>query len=195
MNQIIDRDDTTTLICTSLGGPQNMYQWQFNESNILGEVTEQLTVSNITASVGGLYTCVVTNDAGNDTDSTYLFVSPYFITPPADLQRFNGSSASFLCDAEAFPYPEYQWARVDGAEIRGDVMTTERELIFDGVLFGDEGGYYCNVSSGGIVATSLTATLASKNIFYGGYQISYYQGELERGCDHIITKVPEREGG
>ncbi len=163
MNQFVNRGDTAALKCTDLGGLQNRFQWQFNGSDIPGETSDELTLSGIVASDGGLYTCEVSNDAGRDNDSTYLFVNITFISPPASLEHFNGSSAIFICDAEAFPEPEYQWARADGADIRLGIVTTARELNFSSVRFGDEGGYFCTSSSRGVVLTSQTGILTSKS--------------------------------
>ena len=47
------------------GTPPLNYQWQFNETNILGETNSSLIVSNIQATNLGLYRVVVTNAAGS----------------------------------------------------------------------------------------------------------------------------------
>ena len=130
-------------MCISLGGPSNAYQWQANDTNNPGETTENLTLPGVNASNGGMYTCVVTNAAGNDSDSTFLFIAPYFISQPVDEETTNGSSVTFQCVAEAFPSPSYQWARTDGEPVRADLATRESSFIFDPTLFGDEGDYYC----------------------------------------------------
>lgn len=162
MNLAIDRFGNATLVCVSLGGPQNQYQWQYNGSTLTEAMSDELNIFNVVASDGGVYTCIVSNGAGTDSDSTYLFVNPYFVTSPDDLNLVNGSLAVFLCNAEAFPSPGYQWGRVDGEEIRENILTTARELVFSVATFGDEGGYYCNASSRGRVAMSSSAILTSK---------------------------------
>ena len=118
------------------------------------------------ASTGGMYTCVVTNAAGNDSDSTFLFADPYFITEPSDELAANGSTVILQCVAEAFPSPTYQWARADGAPIRDELRTNMSNLIFSPVLFGEEGDYYCNISSLGTVYQSRTATVNGINDFF-----------------------------
>ena len=70
---------------------------------------ENLTLANVNASTGGMYTCVVTNAAGNNSDSTFLFISPYFITERVDEETTNGSLVTLQCVAEAFPSPDYLW--------------------------------------------------------------------------------------
>ena len=71
-------------MCTSVGGPDNTYQWQANDTNTQGETMENLTLTNVDASTGGIYTCVVTNAAGSDFDSTFLCIAPYFTTEPVN---------------------------------------------------------------------------------------------------------------
>ena len=47
-------------MCTSHGGPNNTYQWQANDTDILGETLAMLTLADVDALTGGLYTCMVT---------------------------------------------------------------------------------------------------------------------------------------
>ena len=164
-NQTFSQGDTDSLNCSSLGGPDNIYQWQFNGEDIVGENSTVLTLSNVTASIGGEYSCVVTNRAGNDTASTFVFVSPYFVTQPVNTEGSNGSAINLTCQAEAFPEPDYQWRRVDGKEIRDELMgVNSMSLLFNPLLFGDEGEYYCAVTSRNISIGSDTATITGTGI-------------------------------
>ena len=116
---------------------------------------------NVQASDGGMYTCVVSDAAGSNDASTFLYISPYFNTQPLDLQGSNGSSAVFMCIAESFPSPVYQWHRVDEEPIREELVTHTSMLVFSPVVFGDEGEYYCSVTSLESTVHSLNATLSS----------------------------------
>ena len=147
------------LICTSLGGPGNTYQWQANNTDIPGETMGTLSLADVDASTGGMYTCVVTNVAGMDADSTYIFIAPYFIIQPVNQEVNNGSLISLLCLAEAFPSPTYIWARTDGLEVREELVNNASTLTFDPALFGDEGIYYCNATSREEIERSQDATL------------------------------------
>ena len=159
MNQTYSLGDNITLQCTSMGGPGNTYQWLLNGSDILGETSGTLALANVTAATGGEYACHVSNTAGNDSASTYVFIAPYFTTHPMHFSRQNGSSGNLSCVAEAFPYPEYQWERVDGEPIRADIVTNERTLLISSIMFGDEGSYVCNATSRGMTIQSYYATL------------------------------------
>jgi hypothetical protein len=136
------------LECTSSGG-HNSYQWQFNGVSLDNKTLPILRLPNITADSGGEYTCVVSNFHGTDKASTFLFVYPYFLSHPGDVQVSLGSMILLTCDAVGFPNPEYLWTRVDGRIIRSDV-SDGRVLNITNVLFGDGGGYYCNASGRGM---------------------------------------------
>ena len=166
VNRTSNRGDTATLMCTSVGGPDNAYQWRANNTDIPGETMKNLTLTNVNDLTGGMYTCVVTNAAGSDSDSTFLFIAPYFITEPVNGAIANGSLTIFQCVAEAFPSPSYQWARTDRVPVRQGLTTDTNILFFNPALFGDEGQYYCNATSREEVAHSQDITLTSMLILF-----------------------------
>ena len=147
INRTYFEGETVLLQCTSKGGPNNTYQWQVNGTESDGETTQNLTRSNAMASTGGIYTCSVSNEAGSDNDSTYVFVHPYIDSDPQSNAVATGSMVVLICGAEGFPSPEYVWLRSDGRGIRDDILTNGRNLNISSVEYEDQGGYYCNVSS------------------------------------------------
>ena len=156
-----------TLQCSVLGGPVNAYQWLAGGVVIAGETSEDYTFNIMSASDGGEYTCVVTNLAGNDSASTNVFVAPYFTAVPADIETSDGDMGTLTCVAEAFPSPDYIWGRVDGGTIRDQVTGRNTSmLMFNPVMFGDEGDYYCNATSNGVTSQSPSATVTRKFIFH-----------------------------
>ena len=189
MNQTYNRNNTALLLCTSQGGPGNTYQWQANDTDIQGETMEMLTLNNVDASTGGLYTCVVTNAAGNDSASTYIFIAPYFTSQPKNEKVTNGSSVTLQCVAEAFPSPSYLWARTDGMPIRGTLLTTTDSFNFDPVMFGDEGDYFCNATSRNEVARSQDATLTGETSMK--CVLSHYPVYLRSYADYLVGRVSQ----
>ena len=148
MNQTYKFGENATLECISSGGPGNTYQWQKDESDILNKNATILRLPDVTVSAGGLYSCIVSNAAGNHSASTFLFVFPYFLEQPVEVVLTSArSSFNISCLAMAFPQPEYQWERVEGREIRMDVITNMSVLTIYSLQFGDEGSYYCIVVS------------------------------------------------
>ena len=148
-----------TLNCLAQGESDNTYQWQRSGSDLDNETTETLTITQISAMDGGEYTCVVSNAAGNNSASTLLNVSPEIVLDPTDVSARNGTVHILMCEAEAFPEPQYQWMRVNGTIGENVVGVDSNMLVFDPVLFGDEGGYYCRATSNRVAVTSDNATL------------------------------------
>ncbi len=95
---------------------------------------------------------------------TSVFILPYFTVQPDDAGITNGSSISLTCQAEAFPFPSYEWIQVRGS-IRSDLSVGSEVLVFNPLLFGDEGDYVCNVTSAETVISSNTVTLSGKSVF------------------------------
>ena len=156
-----------------MGGPGSDFGWLFNKkqlgrsSIIVNDSASILTLSNVTASIGGEYSCVVTNRAGNDTASTFVFVSPFFVAQPVNTEGSNGSAINLTCQADAFPEPEYQWRRVDGKKISDKLMgVNSMSLMFDLLLFGDEGEYYCTATSRNISIGSNIATITGTDMYF-----------------------------
>ena len=156
INQTYQVGDNVTLQCTSMGGPGNTYQWMFNGLDILEETSGTLTLANVTAADGGEYTCLVSDIVSA---STHVFIAPYFLTQPMDITVHIESSGNLSCEAKAFPYPEYQWERVDGEPIRAGIVTNESTLLISSIMLEDEGDYFCNVISGETSVTSQDATI------------------------------------
>jgi hypothetical protein len=139
-----------------MGGPNNAYQWQVDGTNLDNETLPMLVILNITADNGGEYTCVVSNLAGSHSTSTFLFVHPYFLSHPGDVQVSLGSLLLLTCDAVGFPSPEYLWQRVDEMYIISDADIDGRVLNIT-VEFGDEGEYYCIALGRGLSVQSQNA--------------------------------------
>ena len=61
-----------TFTCSSMGGAGNVFTWiRLYDSEMVGNMSV-LTVSVVGANNGGVYRCVVVNNAGNDSDTVTL---------------------------------------------------------------------------------------------------------------------------
>ena len=58
-----------TFSVTASGGTGLTYQWQFNGTNIIGATSPTFSLANISATNGGAYRVVVSNDTGGTTTS------------------------------------------------------------------------------------------------------------------------------
>ena len=166
-NETYERGKNVTLNCSAIGGPDIFYQWQANGTDISWEISTTLILSKVNASTGGEYNCIVSNSAGEDSASTFVFISPYFTTQPENRGGNNGFNVTLICEAEAFPAPQYQWAREDVAAIRDAVLGFNSTMLsFYPLMFGDEGNYFCNATSGSRSIQSSLVTLSGKYSYF-----------------------------
>ncbi|KAL5486363.1 hypothetical protein EMCRGX_G018829 [Ephydatia muelleri] len=154
---------TVILNCSGLGGPGNTYRWSSGQTT----PTLQLNVTNGTSD-GGTYTCVVTNAAGNGSASATVYVTPTIITQPSDVLAVVNDILTLVCEAEAFPPPQYIWEHIGGNLTgRSNVMgINSNRLKLNGVYFGDEGIYICKVTSNGSMVISRIATISCKSLIF-----------------------------
>ena len=144
VDQVFTRGENVTLTCISMGGPGNIYQWE-KDGNVVA-TDDVLTLMGIDASSGGIYTCTVSNLAGSDSATTRLYVAPYFVIHPGNVETSNSSDMNISCLAESFPEPEYIWVKDGDSDlVREGVVAVDmsNSLEFRPVLFGDEGVYVC----------------------------------------------------
>ncbi len=161
-NEIFDYGDNVTLSCTAEGGPGNVFWWiDINGTIFPGH---RLTLTSINASRGGEYTCVASNGAGSGSETTTVLVSPRITRTPLSRRTTNGSIVLLVCEGEAFPDPQYTWSYSGGTALGRNVVITTggSHLLFDPVLFGVEGTYYCGVTSNNITVQSEGATITGK---------------------------------
>jgi len=159
LNMTFNRGDNVTFNCSAQGGPGNTYQWQWNGTELGNETAHTLTVTQITVNSGGEYTCVASNAAGSGNASTWLNVTPEMVSSPTNVSARNGTVHMLICEAEAFPEPQYEWLHIGGTFSENVDGNNSSTLVFDPVIFGDEGEYYCRATSNGVAVISDNVTL------------------------------------
>ena len=159
--------------CQAQGGPDNMFEWTVNGSALTNatiistSMQSTLTIDNISASDGGEYTCTVSNLAGNASNSSTLYVSPYIVTNPVQiLLAINNTEMEVLeCVAEAFPSPTYTWTKLTGP---GSPMVIVQDsdsgtLMLSSIgEFEGYGTYICAASRNGLTVNSSVSTVHSE---------------------------------
>ena len=160
---VLSFGDNVIFTYSALGGPDNMFQWQKDGQDLLSESQSTLTLTNVNAMDGGLYTCVVTNAAGSDSSNITLYIQPYIVMDPeTEIRTMVGGSVTFNCEAMSFPSPNYLWRKVDDPSF----VSLDQVLSFDNVTFGQEGSYKCvtyvTVGMVNYTAVSDTGVLTSK---------------------------------
>lgn len=165
-----------TLNCTVYGNGSLDVYWQNSlgdqlisdvyEFTLLNLTLISVTIVDIQAADGGIYTCTTVNEASNGSLSVLVYVEPYFTFQPENILTRNGSNVNILCTAEAFPPPTQQWEVLierDGSSGSGEGLSGSGELLpsemlwivetigealeLSPVVFGDEGFYRCMVTT------------------------------------------------
>lgn len=161
LDEMYEHGENVILSCNTQGGPENAFDWTVVRNNVIIQGPSSSTFE-LSPVMGGVYTCVVSNLAGFGNASTTVFVSLRFVLHPNDTEADVGDSVVLTCEAQSFPNPTYEWIRLDDVSIRGNLSgINSSRLVFDNVLFGDEGDYSCLATSAGdnITSSSLPATL------------------------------------
>ena len=168
-------------MCNVLGGPNNEFQWTLNSFIQPNKIMSTLQLSNVAVNDAGVYSCTVTNSAGEDISSeTELFIAPNIIASPQDMTANATDNVTFTCVAEGAPVPNITWeyAGIDdndtpstsddsGSEFSVDTvvsLTTVNSTLTLEASFFNYGEYRC-------VATSdpLMLNVSPTAVLYGKY--------------------------
>ena len=159
--EVYSETDTAVLNCSHLGGPDNTIQWLRDGSVLSGETQDTYVTEGLLVA-GEVFTCMVTNAAGEGIAEIVLNIAPVFSSHPRDVFRDVNQSAVFCCSVHSYPPPQYEWFKVNGSLPASVETSTNSCLTVDQVSFGDEGKYYCIGTSNNISITSDTALLTGK---------------------------------
>ena len=128
-NQVFGQGRNATLNCNNMGGPNNTIIWEVEGDRLAITNSHQISVF-VNVSFGGNYTCIVSNAAGSESDSSMLYVHPLIVENPALLITVtNGTNTGFSCDADSFPDPVYEWIRPNGLIVREEVIEMNRQNL------------------------------------------------------------------
>ena len=185
----MENGDNLTLTCTASGGPSNMFRWVKDGIYTDGNT---LTISDVAATDGGLYECVVNNTAGDSSFNitiygrTYIscdivhtllcscLVAPQFITEPEDVEEFIGTAVNLTCSAEGSPVPDIMWTFqgmmfVDTTVNNMNSTYAESTIVITDLILNQGGDYACEINS---VADSMPLT-AEANVTVIGSKLIY----------------------
>ena len=108
-------------------------------------------IDSVDISTDGCYICDVENGAGSGFNTTTVYITPNITVHPEPIVRTAiDGNVTLSCDAEASPFPTYQWEKKDTSgnfvELSGET-SNELEIIL--VKFEDAGEYRCVVTANG----------------------------------------------
>ena len=113
---------------------------------------------------GGQYDCIVRNNAGFGRATAILYVEPYFTLQPVDIFANYRETVSFTCMAESFPYPSYQWQRLQGSRYIDILNKTDMTLTID-VDDDSDGVYRCVAMS--LILGNTFSIISNEAILHG----------------------------
>jgi len=150
---------TAAFTVVATGAPT--YQWRKDGAAIAGATSATLTLTNIQAANGGVYSVVVTTAGGSVTSSnatltvTPVSAAPAITVQPVSQESAVGLSATFSVTATGTPAPSYQWLK-NSVPITG---ANGASLTLSGLTLGDAANYGVNVTNAFGTVTSAAATL------------------------------------
>ena len=166
------RGNNITLVCSHSGGPDNIYEWIFNDA-ILQEDSSTLTLDQVNSTHGGTYNCLVTNAAGNDSALTILSIEPYItVFPETYFEDEVNTSVTFSCMADGFPTPVVNWLKIDGFGVTPgmDTVASSSEVLeFTSLTYEDNGTYVCEASAQSPSGMQLESARATESVLRGKY--------------------------
>lgn len=164
---------TVNFFVTAHGTAPLAYRWEkdgvdlTDGGKISGATTDSLIIGNVQESEEGVYTCYVSNAAGetasNSATLTVDPVKPSVATQPANQTRTVGDDVSFTVLAAGSEPFTYRWSKngvalTDGGAVSG---TATAALAISGIQTSDEGNYSCTVSNdyGNVTSSSAPLTV------------------------------------
>ena len=148
---------TFSVTLTSCGVPPISYQWQFNNTNLVGATNASLTLTNVQATNAGNYSVKISDPAGSLTSSNALLtvlVPPLITQQPTNLMVIQGNNATFsvtLSATSTLPL-SYQW-QFNTANLVG---ATNASLTVTNVQTTNAGNY-------SVVITNVAGSVTSSN--------------------------------
>lgn len=147
-----------TFTVAATGSPTLRYQWQRNNVNIVGAISDTLTLSNLVTADSATFRVIVTNDVGKATSASVKLsvqTSPSIVKQPISQVWYEHDTATFSVTAAGSPTLKYQWSK-DDVNIPN---ATSSSLKLVNMTASQAGTYKVVVSNAVGSVTSASATL------------------------------------
>jgi hypothetical protein len=160
--QTLNAGASASFSVTALGSATLAYQWWKDGFPVTGGTGATLALANVTASLAGNYTAVVTNSFGSVTSSTAtlavidLVVKPVITVQPRSQTTAINSSVTLSVSAASASTLSYQW-QLNGVAISG---ATSSVLNLSNVAAAAAGSYAVVVTNSAGSTTSSVALLS-----------------------------------
>ncbi|KAJ8038941.1 Hemicentin-1 [Holothuria leucospilota] len=110
--------DTLNLECEVYGNPEPTISWQkdgakvkFHKRRFTKEEDGTFRIRNVRPGDRGTYTCIASNDAGNDRRAVRVnvYIAPNVTDPYQAFNAYVNRDVTLYCPATGFPDPEIEW--------------------------------------------------------------------------------------
>ncbi len=159
-NVTVNVGGSATFSVAANGSPSPGYQWRKDGSNLSGQTSSTLSLTNVQTTNAGTYTVVVSNTAGSVTSNGATLTvnvvgsAPAFTLQPMSQTIASGSTVVF--NAAATGATSFKWQR-NGVDIGGATSTT---LVIGNATAGNAGTYTAVATNSTGSTTSSSATLS-----------------------------------
>ena len=166
--------DSVTFTCVSTNDGTISIEWRDPEGSLLSgpqvlemegtyNFTSSLTLTAVEASVGGEYQCTAINEAGCDSSTILLYITP--VAAPNITLVNVGNLVELTCVVQYPPLGDFQWQKMDNTEVF-QPLEAENNLTLTFVANYSSGGTYrcaVNTSSFGVLE-STTSLVIGKSL-------------------------------
>lgn len=192
---IVGSNATFTVIAQ--GSAPLFYQWSFAGTNLDGQTSSSLALTNVGFEQAGPYSVVVSNAVGiSNSQPAHLTVRQPIVPPSITMQPQSqiiteGSPFTFSVAADGDAPLRYQW-KFNGANLAG---STDPTISFSSATTDQAGNYFVVITNGGGAVTSEVAVLTvnrSNNFGAPGFSLLMYNVK-GNGATNWSTNTPQAQ--
>ncbi|VVD00945.1 unnamed protein product [Leptidea sinapis] len=198
--------DTVYFTCTARGVPKPQITWYRNtmilppdESIILSDNNQNLTITEISGDDDGIYHCRAENSEGLTEISAFLKVEqnkiivPKIVLRPEDLDAFEETSVQLPCEYESEPPGNVEWRKNGNRLTTNDRLsiTIIGSLVIKNITLADSGSYECSVHNEYGRDTAAAFLTVKNRVVPGEEYINIALTQATRDVDQAIARTVE----
>ncbi|XP_050683951.1 peroxidasin-like [Leptidea sinapis] len=198
--------DTVYFTCTARGVPKPQITWYRNtmilppdESIILSDNNQNLTITEISGDDDGIYHCRAENSEGLTEISAFLKVEqnkiivPKIVLRPEDLDAFEETSVQLPCEYESEPPGNVEWRKNGNRLTTNDrfSITIIGSLVIKNITLADSGSYECSVHNEYGRDTAAAFLTVKNRVVPGEEYINIALTQATRDVDQAIARTVE----
>lgn len=169
---IADEGTTAKFGAEVFGAGTLTFQWQKDGTNLMGQTSTNLSLSNVHIADSGNYTLVVTSSYGAVTSSVVALTvqagPPVIVVDPSSVGLYAGKTATFSVTAGGSNPLYYRW-QLNGTNLPGQTATN---LVLPNLQIKQAGAYTVTITNLEGAVTSSVATLMVEPMPTNSYPVA-----------------------